>query len=626
MPENISDADGLASKLLEVKNNKGINSLTTKIKRHIRNENPLTFAKLLVYYAKHEAKGLPTVKIDEQEFNYFAIAEQIAKGIDSTFQQAFTRAAFAYQLKLHSKQLRYNMDGSKHNLGDYVFEMFDYYKLESVESNELEGLLLDLKLELSFFIYLDELLQYCERDTILKLFNVSRFEDLPGKSKEIEETLKKNLNRLLLNFYVVVAQIIKGKEELNNEERHNMEKLTEHIIGVYTSLLQLYYMEKHEEARFERLYIGGESVAARLKKIFKEHYLVDDALQFKKWAFIVFFHDIGKFEESLPGYNRKHDLVSAEIIQDWGIIDWLCEMDKDDKKEIILIIKKHVDVGCHGPADHSLTRLNDLFWSKEVYTYFTGPRGNIEFNKLRRFFHNALLMWAHDAAGTTKIGVATAPPFIYLERIFGEIIDKNKGVAVGKNVYEHRDKILSAIENMARKKFYDRMGRIISAWAKNDNLSDIEAEDKFKKCFKELAEKDEISKNDLDIFPKHFYCISGANHIFNMLVHPVRNNERYRDTVKGLVLLTKAAVELKVEEIRAVNKGGVMELDANRRERMAEILMQEVSCASSVMVTEKRAWFVDSRGRKIKSNNVEMLKYEEEGDGSKFLMVKIMLE
>ena len=373
MPENISNAAGLAKELLNVKNTSDIDNLTKRIRDHIRKKSPITLARRLIYYASEKAKGWPPVRIGGRELNYLAIAEQIAKDINSIFQQAFTRAAFAYKLKLHAKQLKYNIDDIKHNLGDYVFELFEYYKIKSARSNELKRLLCDLKLELSFNIYLDELYQYCDRDTILNLFNVSGFEELPGNPNEIEKNLKKHLESLLLNFYVVVAQIIKGKEELNNKERDDMKKLADHVIGVYTPLLQFYYMEKHVDVRFENLYVGGESVAARLKEIFKEHYPVDDALQFKKWAFIVLFHDIGKFEETLPGYNRKHDLVSAEIIQDWGIIDRLDEMTEYDKREIGLIIKKHVDVGCHGPADHSIIRLYDLFDNKEVYNYFTGP-------------------------------------------------------------------------------------------------------------------------------------------------------------------------------------------------------------------------------------------------------------
>jgi hypothetical protein len=108
-----------------------------------------------------------------------------------------------------------------------------------------------------------------------------------------------------------------------------------------------------------------------------------------------------------------------------------------------------------------------------------------------------------------------------------------------------------------------------------------------------------------------------------MLVRPVRNGDGYKNTVKGLVLLTKAAVEVKVKEIRAVNRAGVMELDANQREKMAELLVQAVSRASSVKGKGTKAWFVDNTGQRIKRTNVKMSKHVAGRDSTEFLMVKI---
>lgn len=465
-----------------------------------------------------------------------------------------------------------------------------------------------LERDVIFTLQVGNLLTFCEKDTIYGLFHIDRFIDLPADARRINATLRDNMLSAVRSVYLTAAQRIKNqykkgkltpKEETDitggfDREGSEIPGLAHHILGVFTSLLQMYYATHTEPSRLDpaRLQVGSANVAQELATIFRQlHPDVDNENTFRKWAFISLFHDIAKIEENFC--TLKHDVLSARFLKNQGIFDML-SLSESEKDEAELIIGKHVEIGCHGPGDHSIASLKHIFLEDWVSKLFTHKGGNINPEKLDRFLDNALLMWTHDSAGTTRRGLATSLPFDYLTQVFEGVLE----LARSKNLARDMVAIDKELEECARRFHKERMGRIVCAWLYSESAKDKECTEQFVKAMERVRGKT-LSKFDCKTFEEYFPLASGKNHLFNMLVLPIRKRlqegardpeelaEAYDAVVKGFVLLTKALKQVGCDEMRAVNDEGRMELNEARRAQMAQRLSAVVSEASDVKKDER---------------------------------------
>ena len=161
--------------------------------------------------------------------------------------------------------------------------------------------------------------------------------------------------------------------------------------------------------------------------------------------------------------------------------------------------------------------------------------------------------------------------------------------------------------------------------------------DLFGKALERISEHG-ISKKDIENFEDYFPFVSGKNHLFNMLVLPIRKSlqegakngdmlaNSYEIVAKGLVLLTKALKQVNCDDIRAVNENGKMELNASRRERMAQYLLEVITKASDVKQKKDSGsfGFID-KNKQFISDSVEMEKGEDEETKRDVFLVKISL-
>ena len=176
---------------------------------------------------------------------------------------------------------------------------------------------------------------------------------------------------------------------------------------------------------------------------------------------------------------------------------------------------------------------------------------------------------------------------------------------------------------MAKENVEKRILRIISAWDFRKDIQDYLYKESFDDTLKQLEKYKEIFLEDRDLFFNEFYKISAANHLFTMLVHPISQNEGYKFTVKGLILLTKAAHLLDVEEIRAINAKGIMESDPAKREEMAVELRNTIEDAYTVILTaNEHVTFINSDKNPV-ATPIKMFKHEDTSLARNILMVSV---
>ena len=461
----------------------------------------------------------------------------------------------------------------------------------------------DLEDDIEFILRISDLLIFCEKETVLGLFRSKKFSKLPD-AQRIESKIQEHMLQYIINVYLAAAARIKknhnagpleDKEVLAITGEYDKEKgiripgLGEHIAGVFTSLLQMYYATIHEPVRLDgpRLQLGSLNVTTELVNIFKNlHSDVNDPKLFKKWAFISLFHDIAKIEETYS--TLKHDVTSARFLVEENIFK-LLSLPEEEQEEILVIIKKHVEIGCHGPGDQSIFDLFHIFNEPDINKLFTHDGGNINPDLLYHFLSNALLMWTHDSAGTTRRGLATVLPFIYLKDIFDKILEITKS----KNITRDLADIETDIKTLAKNYLYQRIGRIVCAWLYSEFINDKECMEQFKQALEAITPS-LISEADKVLFEDYFPLISGKNHLFNILIHPIReaykfNHKRpvdifesYKKVAKGFVFLTKALSLLNCTDIRAVNAKGTMEFSSSNRDKMACELAKTIDLATDV--------------------------------------------
>jgi hypothetical protein len=501
-----------------------------------------------------------------------------------------------------------------------------------------------LKQDVLFILQVGNLLNFCEKDTIYGLFRINNFSLLPDANR-IETTLRDNMLAIVKNVYLAAAQRIKNnykKGKLTDKEQnditggfdnegHEIPGLAHHILGVFTSLLQMYFATHYEPIRLDaaRLQLGSRNVTQELAAIFKRlHPELDDEATFRKWAFISLFHDIAKIEESYS--VLKHDVTSARFLQKEGILEMLL-LPPPEKAEAEVIIEKHVEIGCHGPGDHSIASLKLIFEEPKLVRLFTHDGGNVNPERLERLLFNALLMWTHDAAGTTRRGLATILPFDYLREVFESVIE----IARPRNLDREAATIKRDLEKFARCFLRERMGRIICAWLYSESAKDGECGDYYSRALERIEAAD-LGADDVKTFEEYFPLVSGKNHLFNMLVLPVRAQlrqgvkmadelaESYQSVVQGFVLLTRAVKMVQCDDVRAVNAEGRMELNEGKRTRMAQQLWKVLDQTRSVSLAENGQVvnFV-GKDQMIIDHCVEMTKAKDEETGKDVLLVRI---
>lgn len=497
-----------------------------------------------------------------------------------------------------------------------------------------------LKQDVLFMLEVGEMLKFCEKETILGLFPISDFADLPH-AQGIEAVLVENMLQTVKDVYLRSAQRIKtqyGKGTLTEKEKQDIEGRYEggnlipgvahHILGVFTSLLQMYFATHYTAIRLDpaRLQTGSRNVTQELANIFKKlHPDVDNEDTFRKWAFISLFHDIAKIEENYS--VSKHDVASARFLKEHGVLD-MFSLPPEEKNEVEVIIAKHVEIGCHGPGDQSIVSLKQIFTARETVRLFTHEGGNVDPERLYRFLSNALLMWTHDSAGTTRKGLTTILPFDYLRRVFSAVLE----IARPKNVEKQMPVIERELARTARRFLDDRIGRIVCAWLFSERAIDKECGDLFQEALGRLQDRG-VGEDDIRVFKDSFALLSGKNHLFNMLVWPVREclktggkdlPKAYDRVAKGFMLLTKAATELGLDDLRAVNKSGKMELSGEKREVMAKLLAEVLARACDVRKKrgDDSVVFINKSKRAVPSP-VEMVRGIDKETKKGVLLVKI---
>ena len=315
---------------------------------------------------------------------------------------------------------------------------------------------------------LSALVGFLDKNYVCSLFDVTSLDKLPGEAEDLHAVLDQNLYPRLKAYYLLLLdQLIaqKGFDQDKVEKLYrSIDILARHVTGVFVGLLQVYAMQYHQgmsTRRLGSLSIGddtGERTTAILNELRTRlaggASITDDKV-FRKWAFIVLFHDIGKVPEYYMNIDGDHGEESGRMVESIGLKGLLGEAFSDDEvKKVELLIKTHLKIPGHAPSARPLASAFELFDDQQLAEYLGLPV-KVDQDRLNAFLNDTVLFWAMDSAGNS-VGLAHANCFEYLDFIAKLLM---QAVDSTVTLSEARQKFQANAEREVNR----RLGRMIGA-------------------------------------------------------------------------------------------------------------------------------------------------------------------
>jgi methylase of polypeptide subunit release factors/pyrimidine deaminase RibD-like protein/beta-phosphoglucomutase-like phosphatase (HAD superfamily) len=448
-----------------------------------------------------------------------------------------------------------------------------------------------------FGSYVTGVMEFSDPAFVSRIFGVSELSELSDDAQLIEDRLKEQgLDKRLSALFTLVARKVK-KGELDAEEISFLRYNVDHTIRVYAALLQLYNLtytpDKQKQIRLARLYSttqGGEKsheIINKLRTILSAEDEPYSEREFRKWALITLFHDVGKYEEYQNLSEAFHEEISAELLESSGILKTLeSTMSRTDIREIYWVIRTHLTVGTQAPASAPITLFNKILRMKGFSDDFL-VEDRINTEKFNRLLDAALLFWIFDASGINKEGVANTPAYEYLNAIIEKM---HAFPGVMSDDYERK------IDELAKNTSEARMEQLFKVQGKGISWKE------FKDTAVSLIQGNRIEGigyEDWKRFYGEFYHVAQWWRSFDMVFEPFSQGDA-ETSIKGFLLLTRAAVDpafgTPVDEIRTMKENGFMPASPADQKEYGGYLTEVIRQAKGIALQGNKIYFTGADG------------------------------